>query len=108
MLYFDSVICENLPEKTNLAVLCLDNLILGVDNLNELGILILERFFFSLLGPFRSRSYVLTIVTNVPGIYQLRHRYAVLKRLVDGLFYLLMRFDWLNYHISIHTAASIL
>lgn len=39
MLYLDSVICKNLPEKTNLAVLCLDNLILGVDDLNELGVL---------------------------------------------------------------------
>lgn len=92
MLYFDSVICKNLPKKTNFAVLCLDNLILGVDDLNELGVLVFERFLFTLLGSFRSRSYVLPIVTNVPGIYQLCHRYAVLKRLVDGLFYLLMRF----------------
>jgi|GEM_PF-6835346 len=42
MLYFDSVICENLPKKTNLAFLCLDNLILGVDNLNELCILVFK------------------------------------------------------------------
>lgn len=92
MLYFDSVISKNLPEKTNLTVLRLDSLVLCIDDLNELGILVFERLLFTLLGPFRSRSYVLAIVTNVPGIYQLRHRYAVLKRLVDGLFYLLMRF----------------
>ena len=71
MLYFDSVICENLPEKTNLAVLCLDNLILGVDDLNELGVLVFERFLFTLLGPFHSRSYVLTIVTYVYEVYDL-------------------------------------
>ena len=92
MLYLDSVICKNLPKKTNLAVLRSDGLVLRIDNLNELDILLFERFLFTLLRPFRSRSYVLTIVTNVPGIYQLCHRYAVLKRLVDGLFYLLMRF----------------
>ncbi len=40
MLYFDSVICENLPEKTNLAVLRLYSLVLCIDDLNELGILL--------------------------------------------------------------------
>lgn len=37
MLYFDSVVCENLPEKTNLVFLRLDNLVLCIDNLNELS-----------------------------------------------------------------------
>lgn len=63
MLYFDSVISKNLPEKTNLAVLRLDCLVLNIDELNKLSILLFWRFFFSLFYPFHSRSYVLTIIT---------------------------------------------
>ena len=63
MLYLDSVICKNLPEKTNLAVLRLDCLVLNIDELNKLSILLFWRFFFSLFYPFHSRSYVLTIIT---------------------------------------------
>ncbi len=40
MLYFDSVISKNLPEKANLAVLRLDSLVLCIDDLNELCILV--------------------------------------------------------------------
>ena len=69
MLYFDTVVGENLPEKTNFAVLCLDNLILGVDDLNELGILILERFFFSLFGPFCASFDILVVMVAKHACY---------------------------------------
>ena len=71
MLYFDAVISEKLPNKTNLAVLRLDCLVLDIDELNKLSILLFWRFFFSLLGPFHSRSYVLSIVTYVYEVYDL-------------------------------------
>ena len=71
MLYFDAVISEKLPNKTNLAVLRLDCLVLDIDELNKPSILLFWRFFFSLFRPFHSRSYVLTIVTYVYEVYDL-------------------------------------
>ena len=65
MLYFDAVISEKLPNKTNLAVLRLDCLVLDIDDLNKLSILLFWRFFFSLFRRFHSRSSVLSIVTYV-------------------------------------------
>lgn len=71
MLYFNAVISEKLPKKTNLVVLRLDFLVLDIDDLNKLSILLFWRFFFSLFRPFNSRSYVLTIVTYVYDVYEL-------------------------------------
>ena len=61
MLYFDAVISEKLPKKTNLAVIRLDCLVLDINDLNKLSILLFWRFFFSLFHPFHSRSYALLL-----------------------------------------------
>ena len=69
MLYLDSVICKNLPEKTNLAVLRLDSLVLCIDDLNELGILIIKRFSFSLFGPFCASFDILVVMVAKHACY---------------------------------------
>lgn len=49
MLYFDSVVCEKFPEKTNFALLRLNCLVLGVKKLNELSGFFHYRKLFTLI-----------------------------------------------------------
>ena len=69
MLYFDFVICKNLPEKTNLAILRLDSLVLCVDDLNELCILVFERLLFPLFGSICSGFDILVVMMTKHARY---------------------------------------